>query len=63
MTNIQVTLYLLALLLIYALAAKLDERAALPMGRPLAQPIGAQCMLPSRHRIARPADAASSPAC
>ena len=64
MTHTQVALYLLALLLIYALAAKLDERAAIPMGRPLAQPIDTQCMFPARHRIAPSADAAaSSPAC
>lgn len=63
MTHTQVALYLLALLLIYALASKLDERAALPMGRTSAQPTDTQCVLSAWHRIARPADAASSPAC
>lgn len=62
MFDIQVTLYLLALLLIYALAARLDEPAALPMDRPLAQSADRRCRLPAWHLVAPPAVAASASA-
>ena len=59
MSNTQVALHLLALLLIYALAAKLDEAAALPVHRPLAQSVHARCVLQAPHRATQSADAAS----
>lgn len=60
MSDTQVVLYLLALLLIYALAAKLDEAAALPVDRLLAQSAHARCVLQAQRRAAQSADAASA---
>lgn len=60
MSNTQVVLYLLALLLIYALAAKLDEAAAFPVDRSLARSVHARCVLQARHQTAQSADAASA---
>ncbi|TXH48921.1 MAG: hypothetical protein E6Q93_25880 [Burkholderiaceae bacterium] len=60
MSDTQVVLYLLALLSIYALAAKLDEPAALPVHRPLAQPAHARCVHQAQLRAARSMDAASA---
>ena len=60
MSHIQVALHLLALLLIYALASKLDEPAALPMDRPLAPSMHARCLFQAQRRATQSADAASA---
>jgi hypothetical protein len=60
MSNVQVALHLSALLLIYALASKLDEASTLPVHRPLAQSVHARCMLQAQHRATLSADAASA---
>lgn len=60
MSDIQVALYLIALLLIYALAARLDEPAALPAARASSQSIHARCALQAQQRATRSADAASA---
>lgn len=61
MSNTQVVLYLLALLLIYALAAKLDEAAAFAVDRSLAQSVHARCVLQAQRQAAQSAVAASTP--
>lgn len=60
MSHIQVSLYLLALLSIYAIAAKLEEPAKAPMDRPFAQSSHARCVFQVEPRATQSADAASA---
>lgn len=59
MSHVQVTLYLLALLSIYAFASKLEEPAALPVDHSLAQSVHARCVVQAQPRATQSADAAS----
>lgn len=60
MSHIQVALYLFAVLSIYAIAAKLDEPAALPVDRLLAQSVRDRCVVRAPHRAMQSAGAASA---
>lgn len=60
MSKAHVILCVLALLSIYAVAARLDELAASGTDDSLAQLDRARCARPTRHRAARPADAPSA---